>query len=645
MNQKSNLNIKKEKEKDENKSVNIIKEIKEILNKSTQLNDYIKELIKMEKKIIEIKECININKIIIENFNNISKNLNKYNQDFEDENEKCFNNEKTFEILDTYDNSLYSNINYEYINFCEKEKTENIYSSINNISTEYYTCSICNNNESTYICNHCNQYFCKECFENIESYDNHNMINIKEIENKAKKKKSIFLNSIEKIIKTILLKCNELLNYEKISTKNMDSNKDQKDNYILRLLKYPFINKINDFESQLNFLKQLDEDLKDLHNNNTIIDNNNSFYISKLNRQLIMMLENIFIDEDCNLFREILKTLEYNKYDNNYDFVDENDINYFFNDDISLYESIENNMSNDNQNEDENFDYLLNKYNQNINKDVEYFEKLKNEFYFVINLIPKKNFNYNQTKFPTILSNKINYYLSIDKENLIITCNNGINFIDTFITTSKFNEMSIESIEENFSKFNKLKEFKILYNDLFCNEYNLREYLDYKGNFIIPDRSCNINNETEEYNPPYGWIGIGLKVIGKYEDDNWLCRSNEWAIAYHGVGRLCSFNQIKKILYNIIVNGGLIPGSSQRYINEKDKRHEGRIIGSGIYLTKDINIAEEYSGIIPFNSKKYKIVLMAKVLIDKIREPENYNYWILNNEDIRIYRVLLKEIK
>ena len=228
---------------------------------------------------------------------------------------------------------------------------------------------------------------------------------------------------------------------------------------------------------------------------------------------------------------------------------------------------------------------------------------------------------------------------------VIITCNNGINFIDTFITTSKFNEMSIESIEENFSKFNKLKEFKILYNDLFCNEYNLREYLDYKGNFIIPDRSCNINNETEEYNPPYGWIGIGLKVIGKYEDDNWLCRSNEWAIAYHGVGRLCSFNQIKKILYNIIVNGGLIPGSSQRYINEKDKRHEGRIIGSGIYLTKDINIAEEYSGIIPFNSKKYKIVLMAKVLIDKIREPENYNYWILNNEDIRIYRVLLKEIK
>lgn len=640
MNQKSHLNIKKEKEKDENKSVNIIKEI---LNTTTQLNDFIKKAIQMNIKIIEVNECIEMINKISENLNNISNNLNKYIQDFQDEKEKYLNNEKIFEILDEYDNSLCSNINIEYMNFCELEKTENINSSVNNKSTEYYTCSICNNNESTYICNHCNQYFCYECSKN--NYDNHNMINIKEIENKTKIKKSIFLNSIEKIIKTILMKCNELLNFEKIYTTNMDNNKDQKDDYILRVLKYPFINKINDFESQLNFLKQLDEDLKDFHNNNTNIDNNNSFYISKLNKQLIMLLENIFIDEDYNLFKEILKTLEYNKYDDKYDFLDEYDENYFCSDNNSFYQSVLNSMSNDSQNEDENTDYLLNKYNQNKNKDMEYFEKLKNEFYFTINLIPKKNFNYNQAKFQTILSNKIYYYLSIDKDNLIITCNNGINFIDTFITTSKFNEMSIESIEDNFRKFNKLKEFKILYNDLFCNEYNLGEYLDYKGNFIISDRSCNINNEIEEYNPPYGWMGIGLKVIGKYENDNWLCRSNEWAIAYHGVGRLCSFNEIKKILYNIIVNGGLIPGSSQRYENEKDKRHRGRTIGKGIYLTKDINIAEEYSGIIPFNCKKYKIVLMAKVLIDKIREPENYNYWVLNNEDIRIYRILLKEIK
>lgn len=55
MNQKSHLNIKKEKEKDENKSVNIIKEI---LNTTTQLNDFIKKAIQMNIKIIEVNECI-----------------------------------------------------------------------------------------------------------------------------------------------------------------------------------------------------------------------------------------------------------------------------------------------------------------------------------------------------------------------------------------------------------------------------------------------------------------------------------------------------------------------------------------------------------------------------------------------------------
>ena len=155
-----------------------------------------------------------------------------------------------------------------------------------------------------------------------------------------------------------------------------------------------------------------------------------------------MVLENIFIDEDYNLFREILKVLEYNVFNYNHDYglEDENDGNYFFNNNNnSFYESLEyTNLSNDNQSEDENYEYVLNKYNKNKNKYVEDFEKLKNEFYFFINLIPKKNIIYSQTKIQTILANKINYYLSINKDNIIITCNNEINFMDTFITTSKF---------------------------------------------------------------------------------------------------------------------------------------------------------------------------------------------------------------
>ena len=35
---------------------------------------------------------------------------------------------------------------------------------------------------------------------------------------------------------------------------------------------------------------------------------------------------------------------------------------------------------------------------------------------------------------------------------------------------------------------------------------------------------------------------------------------------------------------------------------------------------------------------------MARVKIENIREPEKSNFWVLNQEDIRIYRILLKEV-
>ena len=40
-----------------------------------------------------------------------------------------------------------------------------------------------------------------------------------------------------------------------------------------------------------------------------------------------------------------------------------------------------------------------------------------------------------------------------------------------------------------------------------------------------------------------------------------------------------------------------------------------------------------------------KIILMARVLIEKISEPEDAEQWILKNEDIRVYRILAKLIE
>ena len=41
---------------------------------------------------------------------------------------------------------------------------------------------------------------------------------------------------------------------------------------------------------------------------------------------------------------------------------------------------------------------------------------------------------------------------------------------------------------------------------------------------------------------------------------------------------------------------------------------------------------------------QYKIILMTRVLIGKISEPEDAEQWILKNEDIRVYRILAKKI-
>ena len=62
-------------------------------------------------------------------------------------------------------------------------------------------------------------------------------------------------------------------------------------------------------------------------------------------------------------------------------------------------------------------------------------------------------------------------------------------------------------------------------------------------------------------------------------------------------------------------------------------------------MTPNIKVAEKYTQTISFNNKKYKVLLMAKVKIDKIREPKGTNFWVLNNEEIRIYRILFKSIE
>ena len=327
----------------------------------------------------------------------------------------------------------------------------------------------------------------------------------------------------------------------------------------------------------------------------------------------------ILKDKNIDLFKEIL---------------DEIENNFFFGDDE---------------------DYKIEK-NKKIMLDKKEFDNSKNKFYYLVNIVERIRNNSDKENIINVFIDEVNKNLKIDENNIYASIDNKLNFIDNFIKTKDFTNISSKQISKHYPDFNLLYEFKRIIESL-CFKTKIRSYLSNLGNFIIPNKNLNNIRGKEKYNPPYGWIGIGLDII--YDNiknhyyDNWLDSNNDcWAIAYIGIGGKLPSNKIKDILNDIIINKKLEPDNNQIRAEYNDIRHPRNKIGNGIYLYSDINVAEKYSGIMSFKfkgddkfyTKRYKVALMTKVFVDNIREPEDIKFWILNNEDIRIYRILLKEI-
>jgi hypothetical protein len=221
-------------------------------------------------------------------------------------------------------------------------------------------------------------------------------------------------------------------------------------------------------------------------------------------------------------------------------------------------------------------------------------------------------------------------------------------YVNDIIKSNKFED------DKTLSKY--IHEYPILFEideiksfkDFLINQCKIKkEELDYRGNAIYFNLSHNNKRGQEKYDPPHGCICLGLKRIRKYENDDWLnnkSESSKWAIAYHGIGNLANFINIKAMIFNII-NYGLKPGNSQDKMGKKDKRHPQGTIGEGVYLNPKFKDAEENAGTIYIKQKKYKIILMVRVLIEKISEPEDAEQWILPKDYIRSYRILAKKIE
>ena len=502
----------------------------------------------------------------------------------EDEN-NCFN----FDINTSQTSCKF----YEGINSNEEpisEKTENN----NKNSKTTLKCINHQNVDAIMKCTHCNNLYCEICSNKIKkesSYVNHILINLEEVLSKKESEKEKSLNIFSKILEIYIYKFNYIFNL----------NNDE-----ICLPSFPNEKSIYDTNSQQNFLSEINsiylayilnfEDNNE-NNENEINEYNNKISLKNcnVNSELIKSIENIFKNQKINIEKNI------NDYDDD-----------FYSDEYALDYEIE-------------------------------FEDIKNSFFYFINVVKKHNFDFNKDISIDII-NKFKQVLNINKSNIFLLFDNKI---DNYIKSKQFDEIPIEEFDIENPMFKNFYKLKMFIENLLIKECKIsKDKLDYRGNFINPNSRGNLIRGTEFYDPPVGWIGIGLNVIEKYNDDKWLndiSNQSEWAIAYHGINSKYGSNNIKILLNNIIMNDGLKYAISDFKSQSHDKR-SSNIIGKGIYLTPFIKIAESYTGIISFNKKNYKVVLMSKVKIKKIREPEGTKFWVLDKDYIRIYRILLKEV-
>ena len=566
-------------------------EDKNLFNK----NDLYEELTKkynkydgQKEKMKDNIECIEkLNESIYSNYIDFinydffpysSININDYNQN-DISNSNSSNKDKTPAFLESYFNEKY---NYENL-------------SNNN---ERYKCSLCLKQKAIVFSKKQKKFYCESCFNiyidnnNKNIYFDNDIISLENITNKNNENIKSFIKSIDFLLKNILMRCDYILN-----NKELVSIKDE-DNQI-KILNYPNIK--NENKDCLDFLKQL--------YNISIDINNKSFNLSNLNEGIIAIVRDI--NGSINNQSINMKSI------NNHNIIDQTLDNF----------------DNKFDSEDGSFDE---KFVQN--------ESLKigprKYFCFSVNSILKSN---SEIDIINKLTKALIQNFNINNEDLFISFNdnNKIIFIDNFIKTQKFLNLSSDDIKKLYPNLEELYEYKNIFDSL-IKEFVIEDYIDYRGNFIIQ----NMKETIEKYYPPYEWIGIGLKVLGKYDNDNWLTdnsKNNEWAIAYHGVGGKLSIPEVKNKL-KMKIKEGLKQGKSQRQCNLYDYRHPGKRIGTGVYLTSNINKVEDFSGIIQINKNKYRVALMVKVKIDKIRQAINSNTWILNPKYIRIYRILLKKI-
>ena len=192
-------------------------------------------------------------------------------------------------------------------------------------------------------------------------------------------------------------------------------------------------------------------------------------------------------------------------------------------------------------------------------------------------------------------------------------------------------------------QFNTFSELKIS-PAVFALHFDL-DQLDSRGNKVFGQgQTLQVGPPTKErsYHQPTGWIRYGFKVLGKYEDDQWLHpfqHPGNWYRAFHGTGRAAGGGDAAA--RNIVSNGF--------------RQSKGGSFGPGVYVTPFVEYSESgYAGKVTVETtqgqQNFKFLLQVAVepngIITEGRpKPNGENQeWILQEGSVRPYGLLIKKV-
>ena len=245
------------------------------------------------------------------------------------------------------------------------------------------------------------------------------------------------------------------------------------------------------------------------------------------------------------------------------------------------------------------------------------------------------NYKSEQDNFKNIIISALNIIYGIPQEKIVVSTPIQDKYYKVIVLLNDDNTVLDKQtlmkkfiINEDLCKLIEVKQVNVI-DGIILNKC----MLDINGNTPKGHYAHFEERGGEEYQPPDEWDRYGLSVYNKYDNRNndWLSSDNrkgEWCIGYSWL-----VNDQNKVNIN--------------YENANDRKHIGKKVGKGVYVTQNPDIMDKYTEEINMKNEKYKIGLMVRVNPEKIRSPDtNEEIWAVDgySDEIRPYGILIKKI-